>query len=141
MSSQIENASPEIKELFKLANLAREKSYSPYSGHKVGAAILTSNGILFTGCNIENSSFGATVCAERVAIQKAISELGHIQITAVLVITDASPPWPPCGICRQVMGEFGNKITVYMANTHGAYRTLAFHELFPHAFTPSHLIP
>src|SRR5690242_15716831 len=102
MSTEIGSASEIVKDLYKMALLAREKSYSPYSGHKVGAAIRTSSGKIYTGCNVENASFGATVCAERTAIQKAISESGPITVTEVMVVTQADPPWPPCGMCRQV---------------------------------------
>ena len=139
MNSDVSTASETVKDLYKMALLAREKSYSPYSGHKVGAAIRTSNGKIYTGCNIENSSFGATVCAERTAIQKAISENGLITVTEVMVVTKADPPWPPCGMCRQVIAEFGKEATIYTANIEGKLETSTLDVLFPEAFTPSHL--
>ena len=139
MTTEVLSSSQEVKDLYKMALLAREKSYSPYSGHKVGAAIRTSNGKIYTGCNIENSSFGATVCAERVAIQKGISEQGPLQIVEIMVITDATPPWPPCGLCRQVIGEFGKETTIYTANIEGNLETFSLNDLFPLAFTSAHL--
>ena len=124
-----------------MALLVREKSYSPYSGHKVGAAILTSDGKIYTGCNVENSSFGATVCAERVAIQKAVSEKGVILLKSVMVVTQAASHWPPCGMCRQVLAEFGQDFWVHTANTQGRLETYSFQELFPKGFTPNYLKP
>jgi cytidine deaminase len=139
MSSEVSTESSDIKDLYKMALLVREKSYSPYSGHKVGAAIRTSDGKIYTGCNIENSSFGATVCAERVAIQKAISEQGPLEITEVMVVTKASPPWPPCGMCRQVIGEFGKDAIIYTSNLEGVLEKFTLNDIFPLAFTSSHL--
>ena len=136
---KIESASAEVKELFKVALLGRGHSYSPYSRCKVGAAIRLTNGQIFSGCNVENSSYGATTCAERVAVQKAVSEVGTLEISDVMVVTDAHPPWPPCGICRQVLVEFGNRIQVHTANLEGDYQTTPLKELLPNAFTPDHL--
>lgn len=127
------------KELYDVALQSRSHSYSPYSGHKVGAAIRLSNGKVFGGCNIENSSFGATTCAEQVAIHKAISELGKIEIEEVLVVTDANPPWPPCGICRQVISEFGKKVVLHTSNLEGEVKTIPFTNIFPQGFTPDYL--
>ena len=136
-----EKISPQLEPLFKAAQTARNNSYSPYSGHKVGAAIKLKNGQIFSGCNVENSSYGATVCAERVAVQKAVSELGKIEIVEVLVLTDATPPWPPCGLCRQVLAEFGASegIKLHSTNLSGAVESQPFSEIFPQAFTPAHL--
>lgn len=130
-----------IKDLFRAALLTRDKAYSPYSGLKVGAAIRTRSGQIFSGCNVENSSYGASMCAERVAIQKAISEIGGkgFEIEAVMVVTDATPPWPPCGMCRQVISEFGLHAKIYLANIQGVFLESDFGELFPQAFTPTHL--
>jgi cytidine deaminase len=130
---------PKVKELFDSAVKARANSYSPYSGHQVGAAVRLADGSVFTGCNVENSSYGGTNCAERVAIQKAVSEKGKIRIAEVLVVTDATPPWPPCGLCRQVISEFGQKVEIYMCNLKGEVKQTSLSDLFPHAFTPSHL--
>ena len=139
--SKLPELSQAIQNLYYQALKARERSYSPYSGYKVGSAILLENGKVFAGCNIENSSFGATVCAERVAIQKAISEEGTIPISIVMVITDASPPWPPCGICRQVLAEFGPNAVVYLANLKGDIEYGELSEIYPHAFTSGNMGP
>lgn len=136
----IANSSELIKDLFREALLAREKSYSRYSGHKVGAALKTTDGTLHKGCNVENSSYGATVCAERVAVFAAVAALGpHVQISEVMVVTDATPPWPPCGMCRQVLAEFGKDLTLHLANPAGQLETYRFGDVFPMAFTPAHL--
>lgn len=137
--TQISAASEEVRELYKMALLAREKSYSPYSGYKVGSAIRTSDGKIYTGCNVENSSYGATVCAERTAIQKAVSERGFIQVTEVMVLTQADPPWPPCGMCRQVIAEFGKDVTIYTANLQGKMLTFSLKEILPHSFTAENM--
>ena len=127
-----------LKDLYEAAREARSLAYCPYSGHKVGAAIRASDGKIYSGCNVENSSYGATICAERVAIQKAVSE-GRTKVREVLVITDAVPPWPPCGMCRQVIGEFGRDAVIHSANLAGEIKTVPFDDLFPDAFTPGHL--
>ncbi len=106
------------KELIKRAELARENAYAPYSNFKVGAALLTKDGNIYTGCNIENSSYGLTNCAERTAIFKAISE-GEEELKAIAVIADTEEPCSPCGACRQVLIEFGSDIEVIMANLKG----------------------
>ncbi len=132
----------ELKALYEAARKTRENAHSPYSGHKVGAAIRTSDGRVFTGCNVENSSYGATLCAERVAISKAVSETAgrRLELAEVVVVTDAPSPWPPCGMCRQVMAEFaGSELQVHSVNLQGQIRTESFTELFPRAFTPEHL--
>ncbi|OFZ80918.1 MAG: cytidine deaminase [Bdellovibrionales bacterium RIFOXYD1_FULL_53_11] len=125
--------------LYEAAKAARANAYSPYSGHKVGAAIKTADGEIYGGCNIENSSYGATNCAERVAIQSAVAAIGGIRISEVMVVTDATPPWPPCGICRQVIAEFGGEATVIAANLSGECRVMKLAEILPDAFTPEHL--
>lgn len=98
---------------------SRQFSHSPYSEKKIGAAIQLSNGKVYSGCNIENASYGGTVCAERVAIWKAFSEnLKPVTITHVVVASDESSPWPPCGFCRQVLAEFATPETeVTLVNT------------------------
>lgn len=141
MSSSLSTVSEDLKELYKTALFARERAYAPYSGHRVGAAILLSNGKIYSGCNIENSSFGATNCAERVAIQKAVSELGQIEIVEIMVVTQADPPWPPCGLCRQVISEFGKEIKIHAANLEGKVNSTTFAEIFPNAFNSDYLAP
>ncbi|MEZ0392656.1 MAG: cytidine deaminase [Pseudobdellovibrionaceae bacterium] len=129
-----------LAELHAKAVEARKNSHSPYSKHKVGAALRTSDGLVFSGCNIENASYGGTVCGERVAIWKAVSEKGSLQIQDLVVVTDQDVAWPPCGFCRQVISEFANDSTrVHLANIHGIQRSLKFGDLFPDAFQSSHL--
>jgi cytidine deaminase len=129
------------QQLFALARASRERSYSPYSGFKVGAALRLSNGKTFGGCNVENSSYGGAVCAERTAILKAVSETpAPVSVVEIVVVTDETPPWPPCGFCRQVLSEFGSPETqVVSANLKGESVSNTFGELFPNAFTPAHL--
>jgi cytidine deaminase len=129
-----------LAELFETAKKTREHSYSPYSGAKVGAAIRLKNGKIFGGCNVENSSYGATICAERTAIQSAVASEGpKIEIVEIVVVTDANPPWPPCGLCRQVIAEFGQNSIIHSANLDSIQSTMSFRELYPLAFTPGHL--
>jgi cytidine deaminase len=129
-----------LDELFTVAKKARERSYSPYSGQKVGAAIRLKNGKIYFGCNVENSSYGGTVCAERTAIQNAVAHEGpKVEITEIVVVTDHNPPWPPCGLCRQVIAEFGGSSTIHAADLHEVKSTMSFRELYPSAFTPEHL--
>lgn len=140
MSSQRKPGGIDV--LTDLARAAREKSYSRYSGFKVGASIQLEDGRTYDGCNVENSSYGGTVCAERVAIWKAVSENGPepIRIKEVVVVTDASPAWPPCGLCRQIIGEFSTPaLRIRAVNMKGEARDWKFDELFPDAFTPEHI--
>jgi cytidine deaminase len=120
-----------------LAIDASTRSYSPYSLAKVGSAVVTEDGSIFQGCNVENSSFGGTVCAERVAIWKAISE-GHKKLKKIYVYTVDG--WPPCGMCLQVMTEFSNlDLEITFGNKDGVEKTKKLGELLTHAFTPEHL--
>lgn len=109
-----------------------KKAYAPYSGFKVGAVVVTSNGKVFTGCNIENSSYGLTICAERVAIFSAVAA-GESQIEKLVVVANTPEPVSPCGACRQVMSEFGD-FEVILANLAGKYTTTRVSELLPYAF-------
>jgi len=116
---------------------ASQLAYAPYSKVQVGCALLTSKGKIFTGQNIENSSYGATVCAERVAIFTAINS-GEMKIKKIYIYTQNG--WPPCGICRQVMSEFASKkLTVIIGNKKGEEKIMSLNEIFPLAFTPDHL--
>lgn len=129
-----------LQELHSLAVKARKNSHSPYSSHAVGAAVLMDNGEIFTGCNIENASFGGTVCAERVAIWNAIAKLGKKKIKQVVVVTDAKEPWPPCGLCRQVISEFASaKTQVHTGNLKKIVHSFQFSELLPESFNPDFL--
>jgi len=126
-------------ELLKSAVEGQKNSYAPYSGKHIGAAVLMDNGKIYNGCNVENASYGGTVCAERTAIFKAISE-GAKKIKEVMVISSEKNPWPPCGFCRQVIAEFASAETlIHLSNPQGQSRTLKFVELFPEAFGPAHL--
>jgi len=130
------------KALSKKAIQAMENSYSPYSNRQVGASIRLTNGHEYSGCNIENSSFGGTVCAERVAVWKAVSEEGgDIRIAEVFVATEASPPWSPCGLCRQVINEFAAPdCQIHLVNREGEHQSYSHRELLPHGFDRSALI-
>lgn len=128
------------KKLYEAASTAQKHAHAPYSGAFIGAAILTGDGKIYSGCNVENASFGGTVCAERVAVFKAVSEGAKKEVKEVMVVSDADKPWPPCGFCRQVIAEFGSEDTViYTANLQGKMKAFKFGDLFPEAFTPKHL--
>jgi cytidine deaminase len=115
------------------ARAARERALADYSGFKVGAAIETSDGTVITGCNIENATYGLTLCAERVAIFKALSE-GHRQFRCIVVVADTQSPTPPCGPCRQILWEFAGDIEVVLANLEGVVATHRMSDLLPHPF-------
>jgi len=119
--------------LIAAARAARERAVADYSGFKVGAALETPNGQIITGCNIENATYGLTVCAERVAIFKALSE-GHRAFTRIVVVADTPSPTPPCGACRQIMWEFCGDIEVVMANLTAETATLQMKDLLPLPF-------
>jgi cytidine deaminase len=125
------------KSLRDLAQDASTRSHSPYSKAKVGAAVLTEDGKVYQGCNIENSSYGGTVCAERVAIWKAVSE-GQNKLKKIYVYTVDG--WPPCGLCLQVMSEFASgDLEISFGNQQGKETTKKLKELLTHAFTPDFL--
>ncbi len=121
--------------LVKKALEAKEFAYAPYSGFRVGAAVLTSKGSIFTGCNVENVSYGATICAEQTAIVKAVSA-GEKEISAIAIACDEEELIFPCGICRQVLNEFKKPETVVVcSNKYGEYREYRIDELLPYAFS------
>ncbi|KAI8093614.1 cytidine deaminase [Halteromyces radiatus] len=121
--------------LFKYALEAKETSYSPYSKFRVGAALLTKDGTWYKGCNVENASYGAAICAERTAYCKAISE-GHREFIALAVSTDQDDFVSPCGICRQFISEFGpGSLPVYLLNTKGEFKLITLSELLPLSFS------
>ena len=127
----------EKQSLIDLANAARQHAYAPYSKYHVGAALRTKTGRLFTGVNIENAAYPHTMCAERVAIFKAVSE-GEKEFEAISVVTDNGGS--PCGGCRQVLAEFGLDTLVLIANGDGKLlKEMTVQELLPEAFTPEHL--
>lgn len=122
-----------IEELIKAAKDVREKAYAPYSNFKVGAALRTKSGKVFTGCNVESASYGLTVCAERVAIWKAVSE-GEKEFETIAVVADTQELTPPCGVCRQIIWEFCGDVPVVFANLKGNTETVKMSELLPRAF-------
>lgn len=127
----------DIDELLALAAEAREKAYAGYSGFAVGAALRTRSGKIYTGCNIENASYGLTVCAERVAIWKAVSE-GETEFEVLVVVTSIGGS--PCGACRQVMAEFALDMPVVIADLENVHSVWSVAELLPGAFLPEHLL-
>ena len=125
------------EELLEIAKKARENAYAPYSNFKVGAAIITEDGKIFTGANVENASYGLSMCAERVAVFKAVSE-GYRKFKAIAVVADTDGPVSPCGACRQVLSEFGD-MDVIMGNMKGDVKVMKLSELLPESFTPEDL--
>jgi cytidine deaminase len=121
------------KELIEAALNVRENAYAPFSEFKVGSAIVTDDGDIVTGCNVESASYGLTVCAERVAIWKAISQ-GKRKIKRIAVVADTEELTPPCGVCRQIIWEFGGDIPVVFANLNGKVETVQMRDLLPRAF-------
>jgi cytidine deaminase len=124
--------------LIAAARAARENAHAPYSNFRVGAAVRATSGRIFTGCNVENATFGLTLCAERVAIFKAISE-GERGFDAVAVVTDTDALTPPCGACRQILWEFCGDAQVVLANLRGKVEVHRMSALFPKPFDHSSL--
>src|SRR5687768_4760862 len=128
----------EKQALIDLANTARQRAYVPYSMYPVGAALRTKSGRLYTGVNVENAAYPQTMCAERIAIFKAVSE-GETEFEVIAVVTNNGGS--PCGGCRQVMAEFGLDTIVLMADGNGKLtKESTVNELLPEAFTPKHLV-
>ncbi|MGD1045550.1 MAG: cytidine deaminase [Bacteroidota bacterium] len=124
----------EYRDLAKAAQKARLNAYSPFSNFRVGAALLTKDGAIFTGCNIENSSYGLTICAERVAIFNAISS-GASEFAAVAVVSDDLGFTSPCGACRQVLSDLAGDIDFVMMDSKKRFKILKLSSLLPFAFT------
>ena len=129
----------DYKNLVKRAKLAMKSSYSPYSRFKVGAAVLTQDGTIFSGCNIENSSFSLTLCAERTALFKAISD-GATRFKALAIVSDATDFLPPCGACRQVLMELAPGANIILTNSKGRTKELTTSALLPVPFTQKFLL-
>ena len=128
-----------LNELIEIARQAREYARAPYSNFKVGAVVECADGRTFTGCNVENSSYGATLCAEQVALAKAVSE-GARDFVRVVVIADTDLPVPPCGACRQVIFELcGGGVEIVMANLRGQFEIRKASDLLPAPFDQSFL--
>src|ERR1043165_2955403 len=121
------------QELIDAATAVRENSYAPFSKFKVGSALETDDGRIIVGSNVESASYGLTVCAERVAVWNAISQ-GKRKIKRIAVVADTEDLTPPCGVCRQIIWEFGGDIPVIFANLHGKVETVQMKELLPRAF-------
>jgi cytidine deaminase len=124
--------------LMKTALRARENAHAPYSHFKVGAALLDDDGRIHTGCNVENATYGLSLCAERVAVFKAISE-GARRFQRIAVAADTAILTPPCGSCRQILWEFCGDIEVVLTNLHGKTESLRMRDLFPRPFDASFL--
>jgi cytidine deaminase len=122
-----------LDQLVAAARGARDHAHAPFSRFKVGAALETRDGHVFTGVNIENASYGLTICAERVAVFKAISE-GHREFRRIAVVADASTPTPPCGACRQILWEFGGDLEVILADLESIRGTYRMPTLLPLPF-------
>jgi cytidine deaminase len=121
-------------ELLVAARTAQEAAYAPYSTFPVGAALLTRDGRVFTGVNVENASIGLSVCAERNAIAKAVSE-GATEFAKLAIVSNAPEPTMPCGVCRQVIWEFSHDLPIVVESAGGARVVTTIRELFPHPFT------
>ena len=124
--------------LIEMALEARTKAHAPYSNFQVGAALESTDGRVFTGCNVENATYGLSLCAERVAVFKAISE-GARKFQRIAVSADTDVLTPPCGACRQILWEFCGDIELTLVNLHGKTETLQLTDLFPRPFDASFL--
>ena len=131
--SDTTSATDSVGRLVAAARAAREHAVADFSNFKVGAALETASGEIVTGCNVENASYGLTICAERVAIFKALSE-GHRAFTRMVVVADTESPTPPCGACRQIIWEFCGDVKVIIANLTAVTATLRMKELLPLPF-------
>jgi len=122
-----------LQELIEIAKTARLHSVAPFSNFLVGAAVRTEDGKIYTGCNVESASYGLTVCGERVAIWKALSE-GEREFAELAIVADTETLTPPCGTCRQIIWEFCKKATIVLANLDGETQECSIKELLPRAF-------
>jgi cytidine deaminase len=128
----------EDRELLAIALASQESAHCPFSCYPVGAAVRSSEGAVFGGCNVESASFSLTCCAERVAVFKAVSE-GHKRITACAIVTKETTPAAPCGACRQVLWEFGGDIRLVLGNPEGEVRIASLADLLPEGFNGENL--
>jgi len=136
MPIEVEGNSLKDRELIALAAEARERAYTPYSQYKVGAALLSASGAVHTGCNVENAAYGLTICAEQVAVVKAVCA-GERDLMRIAVVTENGGT--PCGACRQILNEFEPNIRVLVADTSGDYQAYALPDLLPDSFGPTQL--
>ncbi len=123
----------DLDQLIAAARAARLHAHAPYSGFRVGAALQTPAGLIVTGCNVENATYGLTICAERVALVKAISE-GQTKFTRIAVVADTDAPTPPCGACRQILWEFAGDLEIVLANLNDVKGTYRLAQLLPLPF-------
>ena len=126
------------EKLIEMAKEAMSHAYAPYSGYKVGAALLCADGTVYQGCNVENASYGATNCAERTAVFKAVSE-GYRKFTRIAIAATKEQFCPPCGVCRQVLQEFAPDLEVILVNCKGETMELTLKELLPYGFDSNNL--
>lgn len=135
----MEELTPVEETLVEKASTVLENAYAPYSNFRVGAALLTTDGDIYTGCNVENAAYGSTICAERTAIFKAVSEGEKEFSTISIVLENNEGIGSPCGACRQVMNEFNAEMKVIMANTDGDYKVSNVEKLLPDSFGANYL--
>ena len=138
MSKQQGSSANEYESLISTAKSARENAHAAYSNFRVGAGLRATSGRIFGGCNVENATYGLTICAERVAIFKAISE-GERGFDAIAVVTDSEVLTPPCGACRQLIWEFCGDVPVILADLRGKVEIIQMRDLFPKPFDASNL--
>lgn len=141
MTTRVDELAPGTRTftvLTERAMAAMERAYAPYSGFRVGAALLASDGSITEGCNVENASYPAGICAERAAVSAAIAR-GVRDFTAIVIATEAERPTPPCGMCRQVLVEFAPQLAVVSVTRGGAEAQWSMSDLLPEAFTPTSL--
>ncbi|MDD5198306.1 MAG: cytidine deaminase [Terrimicrobiaceae bacterium] len=124
----------EIEQWVAVARAARERAYAPYSQFKVGAALVARDGRVFPGCNVENVSFGLTMCAERVALGRAITD-GVREFAAIIILADTDQPVSPCGACRQVLAEFDPGLEIHLCTMRGGRERFSLGQLLPRAAT------
>jgi cytidine deaminase len=134
----LDPVAPHLDALRAASQQAMQNAYAPYSEFLVGAALLTPDGTVIAGCNVENASYPAGICAERAAIGAAVAA-GHRRFVAVLISTRAETPTPPCGVCRQVLAEFGTDLEVIARTADGTEARWNLADLLPYPFTPSSL--
>lgn len=127
-----------MNKLIEAAKSARERAHAPFSKFKVGAAIEDEHGVIYTGCNVENASYGLTLCAERVAVFKAISE-GAGKLLKIAIVADTPIPTPPCGACRQILWEFMGDTEITLVNLQDKREVVMLSTIFPRAFDASYL--
>ena len=132
-------AGPEVQEMRQAALTALKSAYCPYSKFPVGAAVMTENGEIFAGCNVENASYGLTMCAERNAIFQAVAK-GHRNLKAAVVVTPTAQPASPCGACRQVINEFGPDADIFLFGQDNIAKHFKMSELLPAAFGPPNMV-